>query len=209
MADKFLNSLLKEYEQKKIKAEYDAEKRKDSLYNTVPRLKEIEDELNHFAISTAKNILQNNDVSCTKLQETIEKLKAEKIKILLSLNLSEDYLKPIYDCKLCNDTGYITSENYKTTMCNCLKQRILNESFNKSNISNLNKENFKNFNENLFSDEVDIAKYNFNISPKKNIMNIKNQCMKFVENFDNPEQKNLLFVGNSNPSCTLSGKNIT
>ena len=41
----FLNSLLKEYEQKKLKAEIDAENRKTTLYNNVPRLQEIEDML--------------------------------------------------------------------------------------------------------------------------------------------------------------------
>lgn len=197
MVNEVLNSLLKEYEQKKIKAEYQAEKRKEELYNKVPKLKEIEDELNHFAISTAKNILNNSNYSYSELQEKAEKLKIEKQKILSSLNLSEDYLKPSYECKICNDTGYIMSKDYKTTMCNCLKQKLLNDSFNKSNISNLEKENFNNFNEDIFSDEVDIAKYNFNISPKTNISNIRNKCIKFVENFDNIEQKNLLFVGNT------------
>ena len=55
----FLNSLLKEYEQKKLKAEIDAENRKTTLYNNVPRLQEIEDTLNSLAIETAKNILNN------------------------------------------------------------------------------------------------------------------------------------------------------
>ena len=89
------------------------------------------------------------------------------------------------------------SKDYKTTMCNCLKQKLLNNSFNKSNISNLEKENFNNFNEDIFSNEVDIAKYNFNISPRTNISNIRKKCIKFVEDFDNIEQKNLLFVGNT------------
>ena len=39
MANEILNSLLKEYEQKKLKAELDLEKRKDDLYNRIPRLK--------------------------------------------------------------------------------------------------------------------------------------------------------------------------
>lgn len=197
MANEFLNSLLKEYEQKKIKAEYQAEKRKQELYEKVPKLKEIEDELNHFAISTAKNILNNSNFSYTELQEKAEKLKIEKQKILSALNLPENYLKPFYECKICNDTGYIMSKDYKTTMCNCLKQKLLNNSFNKSNISNLEKENFNNFNEDIFSNEVDIAKYNFNISPRTNISNIRKKCIKFVEDFDNIEQKNLLFVGNT------------
>ena len=62
---------------------------------------------------------------------------------------------------------------------------------------NLEKENFSTFNDSLFSDEVDVAKYRFNISPRKNINNIKEQCIKFVENFDDTSTKNLLFSGNT------------
>ena len=82
-------------------------------------------------------------------------------------------------------------------MCSCLKQKLLDYSFNKSNMSNLNKENFSTFNPNMFSDEVDIAKFHFNISPRTNILNIKNKCVQFVENFEDPAQKNLLFTGNT------------
>ena len=60
---------------------------------------------------------------------------------------------------------------------------------------NLEKENFEKFNEFIFSDEVDLSKYKFNISPRKNILNIKNKCIEFVNNFDNPNYKNLLFTG--------------
>ena len=80
-------------------------------------------------------------------------------------------------------------------MCNCLKQKLLNYSFNKSNIYNLDKENFNNFNENIFSDDVDLSKYRFNISPRKNMINIKNKCIDFISNFDDINQKNLLFTG--------------
>ena len=98
---------------------------------------------------------------------------------------------------MCNDTGFILDKNYKTTMCNCLKQKLLNISFNKSNISNIDQENFNKFNELIFSDEVDLAKYRFNISPRRNILNIKNKSIEFVNNFDNPDCKNLLFVGST------------
>ena len=48
-----------------------------------------------------------------------------------------------------------------------------------------------------FSDEIDVAKYKLNISPKKNMENIKNKCIDFIKNFDNPNTKNLLFTGNT------------
>lgn len=199
MADEILNSLLKEYSQKKLQAELDLEKRKEELYNSIPRLRQIEDDLNNFAISTAKNILKNGSSpeEEQELKNKVELLKAEKARILAELNLPDNYLQPFYSCSICKDTGYVSDGGYNMVMCSCLKQKLLDYSFNKSNISNLNKENFSTFNPNMFSDEVDIAKFHFNISPRTNILNIKNKCVQFVENFEDPAQKNLLFTGNT------------
>ena len=199
MANDSLNSLLKEYEQKKLNAELDLEKRKEILYKLIPRLEKIDSELSSAALNTAKNILNNSSEtnSVDNLKLKIENLKKEKEAILLQNGYSLDYLKPLYECKICNDTGFVFEKNYKTTMCNCLKQKLLNISFNKSNISNVDKENFNNFNELIFSDEVDLSKYKFNISPRKNILNIKNKCLEFINNFDDPHYKNLLFVGST------------
>lgn len=199
MANETLNSLLKEYEQKKLNAELDLDRRKENLYKLIPRLEEIDSELSTLGISTAKNILNNisKPDSVDNLKLKIANLKKEKEAILIQNGYSLDYLKPFYDCKICNDTGFILDKNYKTTMCNCLKQKLLNVAFNKSNISNIDKENFNKFNELIFSDEVDLAKYRFNISPRRNILNIKNKSFEFVNNFDNPDYKNLLFVGST------------
>ena len=72
MSDEILNSLLKEYSQKKLQAELNLEKRKQELYDNVPRLKQIEDDLNKFAIFTAKSILQSgNDSLKHELQEKV------------------------------------------------------------------------------------------------------------------------------------------
>lgn len=197
MSNTILNSLLKEYEQKKLKAEIDLENRKENLYLRIPRLRQIENELNNLAISTAKNILKNDKNCLNDFEEKAQFLKMEKEQILYSEGIDADYLKPFYECKFCNDTGYISGDNYRTQMCSCLKQKLLDTSFNKSNITNLEKENFNTFNENLFSDDVDLAKYKFNISPRTNIKNIKNKCIEFINNFDNPDYNNLLFTGNT------------
>lgn len=199
MANEILNSLLKEYEQKKINAEIDLEKRKEKLYKLIPRLEEIDNELSNSGISTAKSILNNSSNSSTilDLKNKIENLKREKQDILIKNNYDLNYLQPFYECKLCNDTGFILDSNYKTTMCSCLKQKLLDISFNKSNMYSFKKQNFNNFNELIFSDDVDLSKYKFNISPRKNILNIKSKCLDFVNNFDDLNYKNLLFVGST------------
>lgn len=197
MSNEFLNSLLKEYEQKKLKAELDLEKRKEILYSQIPKLQEIENELNSCAILTAKNILNNEKNSLYDFHNKVDALKKEKELIIKSLNIDSNYFKPFYECQMCKDTGYLSIDNYKTQMCPCLKQKLLDISFNKSNISNLKKENFETFNDIYFSDDVDISKYKLNISPRTNIRNIKEKAEYFVENFDSPDCKNLLFTGNT------------
>ena len=130
------------------------------------------------------------------LNKKVDILKEEKSNILKNLSLPEDYLTPNYSCKICNDTGYIT-ENYNSVMCNCLKQEIFNIEYNKSNIANLDKQNFDNFSLEKYSDKIDKEKYNSEISPRDNIKLIKDICMKFIDNFDDPNEKNLLFTGNT------------
>lgn len=193
MSDEILGSLLKEYEQKRVRAELEAERRKKELYERIPRLAQIEQELSSHAINTAKKILINNIDEIEQLNKYVEKLKIEKEKILKDNKLGNAYLKPIYECKECNDTGYIQNDDYTTTMCHCLKQRILDKSYNKSNMSNLDKENFQTFNLNVFSSEKNEK---FNISPRENMEYINKKCIEFVQEFDNPEYKNLLFTGN-------------
>ena len=86
MANDILNSLLREYEQKKLKAELDLEDRKEDLYKKIPKLQEIENELNTLGINTAKNILLNNS-STNNLTNRIEQLKHEKLCILKMIRM--------------------------------------------------------------------------------------------------------------------------
>ncbi len=130
------------------------------------------------------------------LNKEIQKLKKEKQDILQSMNLDENYLKPKYECPLCNDTGYIITES-SNNMCNCLKQELLNLEYNSSNLNKLDKENFSTFNLNKYSNKIDFEKYNINISPQENMKNILKIVKKFIFNFDNPDEKNLLFTGNT------------
>jgi len=67
MSNEILSKLLLEYDQKKRKAELDLEERKNQLYIKLPRLQEIENELNMFAINTAKNILKGDFLSINNL----------------------------------------------------------------------------------------------------------------------------------------------
>ena len=201
-----LKSLLIMYENKRTKKLAEAEKRKEDLYTKNPRFSEIDNQLSTLSISASKNLISSSNFEyLDNLRKQIEALKKEKKELLLSITNDENYLLPKYDCNLCNDTGYIT-ENYKTQMCQCLKQQLYNIEYNKSNISNLENHKFENFLSTVYSTDVDKVKYNYDISTRENIEIIKKISQKFIKNFDDSNEKNLLFTGNTGLGKTfLSG----
>lgn len=197
MSNSNLKKILTEYERKRLSALMDLDKRKEELYKNNPRLQEIDDILSKEAIKTSKLLISSNDSNLLKeLKDKIESLKKEKIAILNSLGFDENYIHPIYECNDCNDTGYLLN-SYSTEMCHCLKQKLFDIEYNKSNINNLNTQNFENFSLDYYDDQINNEKYHSNISPRENIKKIKKITERFIENFNNTNEKNLLFTGNT------------
>lgn len=197
LSNSTLNNLLKDYEKKKYTAELNYEKDKSAFYTSHPELSEINDKLGKLALDISKAVLKMDSELADNLKKEFYKLKKKKEDILKSSDVPQNVKEPNYECSICKDTGFIIDITAKNSLCNCIRQKMFDIDFNKSNIGNLEKENFQNFNFDLYSDEINEQKYRAKISPKQNIANIKNIAVKFVENFDNPEEKNLLFTGNT------------
>ena len=196
MNNSTLKALLKEYEQSRLEKELLLEKKLNDFYEKNPDVSSIVEKINRTSIEISKNILLNKDQKKQKeLELILEKYKKEKQLLLKKLNISDDFFLPDYSCKLCNDTGYLV--NNSTIMCSCLKQKLLNIEYNRSNISSLEKENFNTFDFSVFSNNADEKKYNSNISPRENMKKIRKICEDFIQNFDDPKEKNLLFTGNT------------
>ena len=185
MSNSTLKNLLKDYEQKRMNAILDLDKRKSALYSSNNRLEEIENELNSFALNTAKAILSTSSKtnSVDNLKEKIDNLKKEKENILNSLHIGDDFFKPNFECTLCEDTGYIRN-GFNFSLCSCIKQKLFDIEYNKSNIANLKNDTFSNFNINLYTDKINEDLYFSNISPKDNIKNITDIALRFIDNFD-------------------------
>lgn len=195
MSNTILKDLLNEYEIKKLHAEQLADEKKDNLISTYPEFAKINSEIAKCGLSLSREKLEsNNQERLNNLKQELERLKKEKQDFLKSINMTEADLLPKYECPICKDTGYVTSEG-TSTMCSCLKQKLINISYNKSNINKLDTENFDTFDINMYSDEVNEEKYHSSVSPRKNILIIRKIIDDFLNNFDNPKGKNLLFTG--------------
>lgn len=197
MSDQILKQLLKEYDKKRFIEEELADYKKKAFFTTHPELEKINTDLNTLAISISKSVLSNNLEKKNELQMQFNNLQSKKKLLYKQLNITDNFFLPQYECPLCNDTGYILDSNNKSVLCNCIKQKLFNIKYNSSNIGDLDKENFSSFNISLYSDEINKDKYKANISPQKNMENVLNIAKRFINNFDNPNEKNLLFIGNT------------
>ncbi len=209
MDNSLLKQVLREYDEKRTRAVLEAENRKKELLKVNPKLLEIENELSKNSLQTAKSILLADSKEKASLIANLKKknnsLIKEKNEFIKNLSKENNYLNPHFDCKLCKDTGYVQKDS-SLVMCSCLKQRIFDIAYNKSNMGNLERENFSNFDLRIFSDKPDQEKYKSEISPRENIQIIREKAQNFIENFDNPEEKNLIFTGNTGARKNIFNK---
>ena len=190
------NIISREYERRQKRSADMAQQRKSELYTQIPRLLEIDDQINQMGIKYNRLILSANGETATllfELKKNIDFLTKEKAELLKSNAVSVHSLKPECECSKCFDTGYITG-SAGSTRCSCYKQQVISHLFSKSNISLTGNECFANFSELLYPDEIDQPKYGIQISPRENINNIRNACIEFAKNIDNPTKKNLYSV---------------
>lgn len=188
-----------EYEKDRNNALAEVERKKKELYEKEPRLEEIDDKIKKIGMDVSKSIIFIDDD--TKRENTIRELnlqinelKAEKKRIFEEFGIEESYLAPNFKCKVCEDTGIIGSVTGAKN-CSCFRQKLIDYTYNQSQVYNIDKENFSSFNELIFSDEVDEKAYNSKKSPRDNILVIKGIAENFVENFDKKDTKNLMFTG--------------
>ncbi|KUO70459.1 MAG: hypothetical protein APF77_05500 [Clostridia bacterium BRH_c25] len=182
--------ILKEYELVREKNKDELEQRKQTLFNKLPRLEEIEKDMVRLSIDITRAILNKSqavDVLLEQLKKKQMDLRIEKAEILSSNRYPIDYLELKYQCKNCKDTGYIDG-----VKCSCLIRKEIASLYQQSNLGeNIKNENFDQFRLDYYSDEEEENGY----SPRDNMKNIYMKCVKFVQNFDK-HNVNLLFIGN-------------
>ena len=196
-------TLIKLYDQKRTKAAEIKREREVFIHNRIPDIEKIDRSLSQLGIRLIRHSLRSPGEDVTlQFQEKNAELLRNKQHLLLEHGYPADYLDPIYDCPICKDTGFIYDEPTQTPgfsetfskskPCKCFKQALINLAYKQSNLKNiLSKENFSTFNFNYYSDEINPI---YQMSALKNIQNIYDRCIHFVEHFEY-DKRNLLFHG--------------
>jgi DNA replication protein DnaC len=191
------NIIKNEYDKRQKYAFDSLEARKSEVFAKIPRLEQIESEIHLIGVKYNKMILLGEhpaDNIPDELSDKIENLKKEREMLLKQNGYPDNYLNLLYQCPLCKDTGFIDGET-GTEKCSCYKQLLVDLLYKSSNMLLTETENFKCFDESYYPDTIDEKKYGIKKSPRENILGIKDKCLRFVENFNSPDEKNLFFCG--------------
>lgn len=192
MYKEILKEVSTEFENRRYRQEREKILRTEKLYKKIPAIKRIDEEIFKIGLSMSKYIIGNPQgykANAKKAKEMIEKLKMEKAYIMTESNIPQDYMDLIYDCKTCNDTGYLDNGE----KCNCLRQALVSRAYKMSNLQNvLERENFQHFKIDIFRNE---AFENEAMTPRENMIDIVGIAEGFISNFDENNGENLLFYG--------------
>lgn len=194
----YQNDILKMYEKIREKEKQALKSRKEEIYNKIPEIKNIENNINKLCIQlsiSAFKPIENRDKYIKSLREKITDLRIKKSELLVSNGYPMDYLKTNYKCSKCKDTGFIGTQR-----CECFKPKLIKLYYNNSELKQLLRtNNFKHFKYEYYPE----TKNNDNVkSPRENMEEIIKGIMYFIETFGS-NKDNLLFYGNSGTGKTF------
>ncbi len=171
--------IFRQYEEKQRQSRLEAERRRDYVYERLPRYRELEDETASLSVAQGKKLLAGDDAALSELRKKLAAIKKQKAQLLSDAGLPADYLEPVFVCPDCRDTGYIDREK-----CHCLRQAEISLLYEQSGIQDMLKHNnFSLLSYEYYAGEA-LALFRHAV----------NTCQSFIENF-NSDYRNLFFYG--------------
>lgn len=151
----------------------------NAAYSSNKRLREIDNELAAIGSNLAITALSGDTKAVEKLKSHSLALWAEKQLILSRADVSDI----VYDCKLCEDTGYINGK-----ICDCVKKLANAIAIKELSVKMpLGDCTFENFDLKYYSDKQDNA--------RRRMTSILKLAKEYAINFDPNSSPNLLFLG--------------
>lgn len=190
MAETIYDKASKIIAERKEKRENEIKRRRMEVFERIPRIKEIENELDRYGIRML-NLIASGECDETRavsgiMTQNKEFLK-ERERLLTENGFTADFLEISPQCRICSDTGYDGEK-----LCSCMKKEITQIAMREANLSpKMASETFENFKLTYYSDEY-VAEYG--CSPRENMRAILAECMAYVKSFENTGE-NLLFCG--------------
>ncbi len=144
--------ILADYAAKRKMRKRERDLRLEELYKRLPELRELDMQMQNAGAKAMLEILEKPGASAEiskKMQETIRALEVRRRAAVDAISLPHNYTELVYDCKVCEDTGYVGGQ-----LCACVRERASKKAKFSSDIAPmLATQNFQHFNLDMFSGE--------------------------------------------------------
>ncbi len=151
-----IESILKEYEELRLKSARDRDERLTRIYDAIPGYEDLESEITSLYVKRSLLRLQpSSEYTDAELKSRIRELLEKKESLLAANGFSSEDLEQHFSCSECKDTGY-TDDG---AMCSCFRSRIIEKLYDLSHIRRiLDRENFSTFNFDYYDSERAVTK---------------------------------------------------
>jgi DNA replication protein DnaC len=190
------DTIMRTYEEKQRAARLRQEEIREHIYQELPALKSMDEQIASFSVRQARLLLDGDDGALDTLKDQLQKAREKRADLLAGAGYSPSDLEPVYECPDCRDTGYIGQKR-----CHCFKQAAIDLIYTQSNIKSiLETENFDSLSLDYYSDQV--SDPSTGRSPLANAKLAVSACHSFVERFDDTFG-NLFFYGSTGVGKTF------
>lgn len=188
MQASIIREVTREYDRRRLTAEQARDRRVEAVYSRWPELAELD---RAIAVAGADLLMEAIEPGRPR-RAAAEKagLLARREAFLVQNQIEPDFSQIRYACSLCSDTGMRGQ-----TRCTCYRKVLIPLLAADANLKTLEGMTFTRFDETLFSDKPDPARYQSELSPRQQVNGLRQAALRFISEFDNPETRNLLFVG--------------
>ena len=190
------NAIMRIYNQRQFQDKYEQDQRREEVYQKVPQIRQIEDEISSQAVRCARKLLDGDTNAKEELKQHIEDLREQKEVLLSAFGFPADYMEMHYACPECQDTGYVDGRK-----CRCFKKEEIRLLYSQSNIEEvLLRENFDSFSYEYYDDRVVIPEIQMTVADY--MRQVHTWCKEYVENFGK-KGGNLIFTGSTGVGKTF------
>lgn len=187
--------LMSKYYDKQLKTKHIMEKRSKEVQEAIPEMQQLDQKIRLLSYEHAKARLTGGN-DALDLAAEIQKITGKKNSLLADHGFPADYLKPVYECEDCQDTGYVNGAK-----CHCFEKEIVRFLYSQSNIQDvLEHENFSHFNLEYYPDNY--TEEATGVTPRDNMRNVLSTVKSFLSGFAT-EPGNLLLYGNTGVGKTF------
>lgn len=169
------------YQTKYLKAYAEADRRLDLLHGMSPELVALDRELSSVGVELAMAALHSGADRETLVKQIEARnlaLQERRAALLISMGYPADYTQPPYECKKCNDSGFVDA-----VMCECMRRDLILAAHESSGLASLmQRQTFDNF---------DLSYYGENAGSMREKLEFLKQ---YAEKFQNGAS-NLILMG--------------